>query len=216
MALAFLQFEGCNADTCQFRADIGTNRLYRYVIGRQKSLQQGLERVDDVTYESSLEEAPPTNPLRPEFPLQIPQSQFANRARYVQLVSYQDVTRRGEAISDVLTVNTPFQLPNLLPLSDKHLFQNAMQTQCACQQPVAPATGRSYGSSIPSMQHDGVRRVSYAYQTASVSRAMFWDALLEAARLLVPAVVGAVGSGSTGPAPSGSSILQTITQILNA
>ena len=230
MALALLTFEGCDETTCRFRADIGTNHLYRYVIGRQKSLRQSLEQVDEVSYESPMAEAPAANPLRPEFELLIPAAQFTGDdgrwARFVQLHSYADEAGRAEALSDVLTVETLFQLPNVprLPLHPQSL--TAMQTPCGCQQTAtypARSVAATYlppsyaaGSGYVSPTHDGVRQVACSYRAAPVSRAMFWEALLEAAKLLVPAVMGAVGAGSTGAAPSEQTILQTITQILNA
>ncbi|MEZ0609604.1 hypothetical protein ACAW74_13895 [Fibrella sp. WM1] len=245
MALAFLTFDGCDDTTCRFRADIGTNRLHRYVIGQQKSMQHGIERVDAVVYESPLIEAPDANPLRPEFTFEVDAARFTDengrRARYLQLFSYADQTGRAEAISDVVTVETLFRLPDSLRLPRQPQPLTTMQSTCNCRQTTATrpmtypmsllesairpdvpddATYPAYTSG-QSLSHDGVRRIACAYQVAPVSRAMFWDALLEAAKLLVPAVVGAVsgGSGAGGAGlgnVSGQDILQTVTQILNA
>ncbi len=205
MALSILKYRSCSSENCHFRADIGTNAFYRYVIGESKTQKNNLPLVDDITHRSNLFQVSETGVFDSSFPLEISTRLFSNRQRYVQLLSYKDPLGRSQAFSEVVEVLPMPDLPMEFTPLPAISFTKAMNT-------------------IHQNNHEPYcRSVSYSYVQSPMSQTMFWETLLEAARVLAPTVVGAIGgllnNGSAGGSGGGSTpntqqILDIVTRII--
>lgn len=201
MALAFLKFKGINGDTAEFESDIGTNNFYKIKIGKSKTNTKGLELIDEVIYETPLFAGPEFNVFNSRFTVTIPADKFNSQSRYLQIISFKDENKKSPAVSKVVQVFPDLDLlnqdlpaiPSAFNITDMNQYQTTNNTR-SC------------------------RAVSFSFEEATLSTPMFWDALIEAARVLTPSVVntlaGLVG-GSNGQSSNNETIVNVINAILN-
>lgn len=221
MALAYISFAGINNGQAELYADIGTNKFYSYKIGQGINRTNGLNLVEQVRYTSPLIEQPEQNPFNSRFMIRIPISLFEKSKEYVQLYSYGSRDGTAPAISEPKEVNAQAGiLNNEWPLLAGQSKQMSMSVQNNYE------TGASFNP---------CRTVSFSFAASKFSNAMFWDSLLQAAKVLAPVALKALpgllntvgggtanagttntGTGTTNPAPASDDIMKLITAIVSA
>jgi hypothetical protein len=167
MALAFLRWENNDPEAYYFRADTGTNKFYKYQIGKEKSSRKGMEQVEEVIFESPLLESQSGNFFQSDFSLKIPVQQFRHPAKYIQLQSFKNREEKSPAISKIVEIKPAFfeSLPPVLLIK-----KYAMSTS-------------------NSIQDQEVRSVSFAFGESKLSSTMFWGAILQGVATLAPIVL---------------------------
>jgi hypothetical protein len=171
MALAILKYEGHSGGRVSFLADIGTNSVYKYVIGENKKMVNGHPFVDDVAIESEIFESQTLSAFDTSFSLEIAEGMFDNNKRYVQLQSYKDSSGKSSAFSDVIEV---LLLSNDIEVSPQLTFSKSK-------------TNMNYTA------HANCRSVSCNYIKAPISRSLFWDMILDATGATAPSVDSVIG-----------------------
>ncbi|MBX7225023.1 MAG: hypothetical protein K1X55_03275 [Chitinophagales bacterium] len=196
MALAYLKLESNENSVVRFKADIGTNRWFRYIIGKKKDHQNGIDIIDEVIHESKLFEQSNENPFNSSFNLEIADDLFRDGRKYVQLLSYKDNRGTSPAVSSAVLVFKTVGIGELptLELSLSQPENKTMQTQ-------------SFNS---------CRNVSFSFQESKFSDAMFLDALLNVVKLLAPTAVNAIGSAAGINPSSNTQILQVVNGVIDA
>lgn len=214
MALSYISFAGINNGQAEMYADIGTNRFYLYKIGREKTKINGLNLAEQVNYTSPLFEQAEQNPFNSRFLIRIPLTLFEKTKEYVQLYSYSSKDGTAPAISELAEVNPQADiLNNDWPLLTGQSKQMSMSVHNEYE------TGTSFNP---------CRAVSFSFAESKFSNAMFWDTLIEAAKVLAPVALKALPgllnkTGGTPPAPGGApseptsdNIMKLITAIVSA
>jgi hypothetical protein len=182
MALALLTAE--SGSTERFRAELGTNRFYQYVVGsRRQRRADGVEVVAAPEHTSSL-----YGPVPPErlgtANFTVDPSLFSRERRFLQLWSFRSPDRAGPAVSDIVTVAAPLAAADVghdteLP-SISFSRSGTMTTQ-------DPATATA----------------PLRYREAPLSNAMFLDALGGVLNGILPHLGGLLGGISGGITAAG-------------
>lgn len=200
MALAFLRLDDVSDEGISFHADIGSNRFYRFKIGKEKSSFGGLEQIEQASYVSPILEHPESDSFSTAFLLQIPKQHFDPEDRLVQLYSFRDAKGNGPGVSKVLEVFYPDIRGNVF--LSQSLKSEATQRNMAVS-PFNPC-----------------RSSTFSFQESQLSQGLFLEALLQIAGNLAPhigqAVAGLLNRSGSGGAVSSDSILQMINTIINA
>ncbi len=174
MALAILQYENTSEGNINFKADIGTNRFYKYAIGKRSELKSGLQLIDAVSYESEILKSPETNLFDSSFPIIVPAALFKNNNQFIQLNSYKNVEGKSPAFSDVVTV---FAINDLI---DIPILGFAKSINTMYQPSHAPSTY--------------CRSISINYRKAPVSRNMFLEKIVETAGAVAPSLLEVISN----------------------
>lgn len=200
MALAFLRLDDTAGDNISFHADTGSNRFYRYKIGKEKSSLGGLEQIEQTSYASPMLGNPEMNVFSTAFRLEIPKRLFDRQNRLVQLYSFSNASGEGPAVSRVLEIFYPDVQENVF------LSQSLSREITEKNMAVSP--------------FNPCRSATFSFQESRLSKGLFLEALLQIAGNLAPqisqAVAGLLNRGNAGGGISGDSILQTINAIINA
>jgi hypothetical protein len=170
VALAILRSPGVTSGDVPFEADIGTNTHYRYAVGTGRSKDDGFETLEGVTYESPIQQGGQGGLFQSWFQFTIPRDQLDRENRFVQLSSYKDAEGRSPAWSRVLEVWP--QLPPR-PFTEQTTDMTLGMTRDTIMQ-AEPA-------------FEPCRSVAHTLTENRLSAAMFWEELLNMARLFVPA-----------------------------
>ncbi len=209
MALATLTFEGIDENGAQFELDIGTNKFYKLKIGRNIVNVQGLKLVDDVVYETPLAAGPNFNVFKSRFSVTIPADRFSGQPNYVQLFSFKDEKKKSPAVSEIVRV-----LPGMNLISEDLPAMTSTSNMRDTNRSQPAIDGRFYRSKL-----NTARAISFSFKEAAFSTPMFWDALIEAARLLTPSAVNAlanlVGAGG-GQSTNNENIVRVISAIIES
>jgi hypothetical protein len=185
MALSFLQFIGLDGNVFVFKADIGTNHFYRYKIGKDKREVNGLTLIDKILSESKVIQSGIENPFNSSFEFKVPAHLFPSDSRYIQLYSFKDNKGKGPALSEVVEV-----IPMMKKLTNEWPIMSSVKST-AMDITYTPTFNKS-------------RNVGFSFQESEISHALFWDSLLDAARVLAPIAVNAISgllgsNGALGP-----------------
>ncbi|MCC6411169.1 MAG: hypothetical protein IT270_05900 [Saprospiraceae bacterium] len=201
MALAYLHLEDTLDELVSFHADTGSNRYYRYKIGKEKSTSGGLEQIEKSTFASQLLENAEQSNISTAFQLAIPKQLFDQENRFIQLYSFRKPDGEGPAVSKVIEVNAPELSGNVfLSLS---------------------RTNEITYHNMPASPFNPCRSAAFSFSENKLSKGLFLEALLQIAGNLAPhisqAVAGLVNrTGASGGNVSGDTILQLINGIINA
>jgi hypothetical protein len=104
MALAYVQFENSDGESCRFTMDLGRNRYYAYAIGDAETfVQNGLRLLSNRVHQSELM-GPMDQADDGRSELTIPRELFDREHRSLQLISFRDQERNGPAVSSIVTV----------------------------------------------------------------------------------------------------------------
>lgn len=204
MALALLKLKNVIGNVAEFELDIGTNKFYKLKIGKNKINTQGLELIDEIVYETPLSKGPDFNAFNSRFPLVIPTDKFNSQSKYAQLFSFKDSRKKSPAVSKVVDV---FRDLNLLKEDLPRMTSPLNLTMI------------NQNRSINNTRLSGARAVGFSFEEASLSTPMFWDALIEAARVLTPSAVNALVSligGGSGQSANNENTVRVINAILEA
>lgn len=183
MALAFLQFRGRSEGSYVFQADIGTAKLFKYVLAeKRKKLRVGKDEFIEVLTENKkvskvyqIKEA--MHKLNNgSFPLKIPESEIEADTKYVQLYSFSNNSTSSPTISNII---------RLYPVVGRR----------------NEAKGLSYSSSFnngnkneTTMQDTLVKNKEFIYREPRLSKIMFWNAIINALPTIVEHAAPILGS----------------------
>jgi hypothetical protein len=188
MALAYLSFTDVQNNEAQFYADAGVNTFYKYTIGNAKTNKNGVEVIDNVVHTSGLFEIDNANYISSRFLLTIPVHLFSLNSKYVQLQTFSNAQESSRTLSAVVRVHLQANIIN----DDWPLLQQQTKTNIM------------YSDSTHIVPFNKARHVGFSFQESTISKAMFWDTILDAARTLLPLVGnvlgGAGGTVATTPA----------------
>lgn len=200
MALAYIQVEEVGDRSISFHADTGSNRYYRYKVGKSRSSLGGLEQVDETVYASPMEERPEGTAFSTAFRLEIPREVFGGENRLLQFYSFADREGKGPAISKIIEVYYPELDKN--PLLAQSLSEGIIKKEMKAS-PFNPC-----------------RSSAFAFQENRLSQGLFLEALLQIAGGLAPqighVVAGLLNQGGGGNTASSDSILRVINAIVAA
>jgi hypothetical protein len=201
VALAILRSLGVTAGDVPFEADIGTNTHYRYAVGTGRSSDDGFDTLEGVTYASPIRQGSQGGLFQSWFGFTIPRDQLDRENRFVQLSSYKDAEGRSPAWSKVLEVWP--QLPPR-PFPEQTTDMTLGMTRDTILE-VEPA-------------FEPCRSVAHTLTENRLSAAMFWEELLNIARLFVPAgsqLLGQLVNSRTNGQVNPDDIGNIITSLLN-
>ncbi|MEZ6133393.1 MAG: hypothetical protein R3C53_00650 [Pirellulaceae bacterium] len=191
MALAFLRYETSDEQSVRMRADIGSSRYYRYVIGPGFTTRDDRDLLSGMHFESELfhvENEP--NPFNSQFELRIPIHQFDQENRFIQLHSFATPAGSGAAWSRVREV-----WPDISSFQFSNSHSNAMiDSPCQALRPA--------------------RSVAMNVAESRFSSAMFWEQILQIAGQLVPTGANLL-SGVVNQQRPGTATPQDLEQIIN-
>ncbi|HKK77709.1 MAG TPA: hypothetical protein VJ953_21700 [Saprospiraceae bacterium] len=200
MALAYLQYKGSNRADHLFLADIGSNQVYSYKIGKKYFSRGGLDRLEEIVYQSPLKRLAPgfQQRIQTDFVLRVPHQFFRDRARFIQLFSFRNPSGLAPAVSEVVAV-----LPAVIAPQDGRF----------------PAWSFSVSESLI-MKKFEVGNKSFCYSEPPVARAMFWDKIVSALPQIVetalPVVKKLIGGNKTNGSSNGQNTSPKSDEILNA
>lgn len=174
MALAVIQYQGTQGGQHQFKADIGTNHFFQYLIGGRRQKHRGLERVEEISYQSPVFAMRNGGKalMKTRFPLAIPERLFDRQQSFVQLVSFKDKQGRGRALSNIIRV-----------------------------MPTAHSAAYSMSLEIKNMEHISVKNKAFCYREPRLSQGMFIDSIISTLPNVIGPIVNSLvnkGSSSNG------------------
>ncbi len=208
MALAYLSFTDVQHDEAQFYADAGVNTFYKYVIGNAKGNSNGVEVIDNIVHTSRLFEIRDANFINSRFLLTLPVTLFSLNSKFIQLQTFSNRQEDSKTLSAVVKVNVQANIGN----DDWPLLQQQTKTNVM------------YSNNESIVPFNNARHIGFSFQESTISKAMFWDTILDAARVLLPMVGNMIGNmgGSTAAAPTtgnstgGASPVQSVLPIIQA
>ena len=190
MGLAIIKQKERSGNRLNFRIDIGKNRYYQFVIGKEQSKKSdGLTLIRETTYVSPVE-GPLDEMMMGRTIISVPANQFSREVKFLQLISYRSKQKVGLAVSDILKVSPELTLSND-PMPEISF-------------------SKSFNMNLYSTAYSAVENVPFSYRERKVSNAMFLQSLLPmisgAIRAVAPQVGQLIGgliqNASAAPAPA--------------
>lgn len=200
MALAILHWEAAEKGHYRFKIDIGTNKFYKFNIGRSKDARGGMSWVAEITHTTPFKSKKNTFILGDSSEeVMIPNSYFDKNNCYIQLISAKDQQGKSLAVSDIVKI--PYALKGI----DMANF------------------GISSAASIPmsTLTFNPSRSIGQSQQEFS-SQYSLEEILSNVAKAILPVAVnmitqgGSTSNDKTPPSPQSANIVGLLSTLLKA
>jgi hypothetical protein len=225
MALAILRLEDTDPTRHRFQINIGTNRFYRYAIGKNTKLINGLVQLEEQKFVSPLM-GPISEASLGKALLDVPRDRFDRQDNCIQLTSFKTMKLEGIAISNVVRVVTklsdavPGKRASSLSLDwsvEYAMDKTPIETVPFSYREEPPVSSAMFLGAITAL----IPKILPTLKTVLPKVANTVAEILPTALPLVGNIIGSVTGGAAGgiptpegdvaPATGGSPLLQAIT-----
>lgn len=168
MALAWIKPDERQANDTVFKADIGVNRYFRYVIGKGRETDlDSMPFIRDIAYSSPIfgRNEEDANLVQTDFDIRIPNDRLKGR-ELIQLHSFSDTKGSGKTVSDLASLPGQFDYQPDFIYGQSLIFMNS--------------------------NFNYTRAVPFTFRESPLSTAMFWEALIRTAAQAMPDAIGLI------------------------